>query len=141
MLRPSVISELQHSKPDEDRRRGFANAKIRGVALRPASSRSIHEAMIMSDQLYRDLISPDDPRYQSWLIIRSFIRGEESAARAELLKAFDKNGSLELTDIVRFIERLFDAAAKAIVLTVNSTNSAERRSDDLDELLRRKLGK
>ena len=86
-----------------------------------------------------DLIPPDDPRHQSWLIIKAFLLSEENSAKAELWKSFEKNGTLELNDVLRFFDRVFNSAAKSLVITVKGTHSAQQSNADLDELLKRVL--
>lgn len=89
----------------------------------------------MSNASSSGRIQPDDPRYESWLFISAFLQGEDSGARAEFLSSCQKNGEIQLADVLRLCERSFDGCAKAIVITVNGTVSAERRAQDLDQLL------
>jgi hypothetical protein len=84
---------------------------------------------------WQDAISPDDPRYESWLLLRAFLQSEDSGAQAEFLSTFQKNGTIELEDVLKFVSRLFDGRAKALAITVTGTLSAERRARDLDECL------
>jgi len=51
------------------------------------------------------------------------MQGEESAARAEFLSAFERKGTVQLPDILIFVERSFDSAARALVVTVTGNVS------------------
>ncbi len=86
-----------------------------------------------------DPMPSDDPRYQSWLMIKAFVRSEESSAQAELLKTLQKDGTLGLDDILKSVERVFSSVARSLVMTVKGTDSAQQRDADLDELLKRVL--
>jgi hypothetical protein len=86
-----------------------------------------------------DLISPDDPRYQAWLLIRAFVQGEESAAKTELFKSFERNDKVDWSDILRSLEQRFNGQAKALIFTVDSTIAAEQCGQRLQELLDRFL--
>ena len=84
---------------------------------------------------WQDAIPPDDPRYESWLLLRAFLQSEDSGARADILSTFRKKGTLELEDVLKFVSRSFDGPAKALAITVTGTLSAEGRARDRDEYL------
>lgn len=83
---------------------------------------------------------PDDPRHQTWLVLRASIQAGEHAAKVGLFDALEKNGVLQLADILTFVGRTFDATAQGIVATVTDGTSAEQRAADLEELSNRALG-
>jgi hypothetical protein len=53
------------------------------------------------DSSWRDLIKPSDPRYQSWLLFRSLLQAEHSAASTDFLIAFEKNGAIQRADVLK----------------------------------------
>jgi hypothetical protein len=95
--------------------------------------------MPTADSSWQNLILPDDPRYEAWLLVRAFLQGEESAAATEFLSAFQKKGSVSMEDVLNLVERMFNAYANAVVAKVTGTVSAERRALELEELLERTL--
>jgi hypothetical protein len=86
------------------------------------------------DSSWRDLIKPSDPRYQSWLLFRSLLQAEHSAASTDFLIAFEKNGAIQRADVLKFIKRKFDAFGRGIAANVTDTVSAEKAARALDEL-------
>jgi hypothetical protein len=93
--------------------------------------------MASSDASWQKTISPGDPRYEYWLLLQAFMQSEDHAAKADFLKAFQANGKICLDDFLKYVERFFDAGAKALAITVNGSESAEIVARNLDEFVRR----
>ncbi len=98
----------------------------------------VEGAMSTSNSSWQDLIPPEDPRYETWLLMRALIQGEHNAATEEFLSAY-QNGSLQLADFLTFIERCFDGAVEPIVMAVTGTVFAERLARNLEQFLEKVL--
>jgi hypothetical protein len=92
-----------------------------------------------SGRPWQDFISPDDPRYEKWLLLRAHLQLHESAALTEFLTDCQKDGNVKEEHVLKLLERRFDSAANAIIATVTGTVTAEQRAKDLEELLQRTL--
>jgi len=84
-----------------------------------------------SDSSWLDLIPPDDPRYESRLLMRAFIQGRHNAERRNSLSAFQE-GSVQLADILKYFGGMFDGLVEPIVMAVTGTVSAEQLARNLD---------
>jgi hypothetical protein len=87
--------------------------------------------MLTADSSWQDLIPPEDPRYESWLLMRAFIQGEHNAATEQFLSALQK-GNIQLADVLKFFERCIDGLVEPMVMAVTGTVSAEQLARNLD---------
>ena len=87
--------------------------------------------MSTSHSSLRDPIPPDDPRYETWCLIRALIHRQSNAATEEFLCALQK-GSLQLDDILKYFRGQFDALVEPIVMAVTDLAFAERFAGNLD---------
>lgn len=81
-------------------------------------------------------ISPDDPRYSAWLVLKGFVSAEGHAANARLLEKLRNHGTPKLSDILDYAQSLFDTSALALIATEGKgVAAAERFAKLADEAL------
>jgi hypothetical protein len=98
-----------------------------------SASENALNAMADSDSNWRNL-SPDDPRYKTWQLIRGVLQRDESQARADFVATCEVNG-LQLPAIVTLVEQKFDSFGRAIVMAVKNTATAEAGAQGLNQAL------
>jgi hypothetical protein len=67
-------------------------------------------------------------------VTQAFIQAGLSAARSQLLRDIEKDGTLVYGDFLAFVERTFDSVAQVLVGMVHGTTSAEKCSSRLEVL-------